>query len=315
MAKIIVLNGTTCAGKSTLAKQLASKGYIHIDGDRTVQEVLLNKAGKIHPKEFDICAKYLNENDFYKLFYNNKTTLPKIALKKLEKDKLIGAQQTLLDCIAEIMPATSSLEVGTEIFNKALLSISQKKDVVIDTFILDNETMALAKRLCNQFENYFILCFCPLEELQRRWGRRNYEALQNETPNLRSPIFIINDLVIMNSFNQEPVQNYIEEVSIEKWKNLIEIAYQDHKSIEGKLNRFNQHFFTKSSIEASISNNGSKNKIVLPNWIETKETIFEKIKEFLGIFDTHAYISPVISHDIFYNTSNNKITYGPQITF
>jgi len=302
MKKVVILCGTTCAGKSTLSKTLSNKGFIHIDGDLTIQELAFEKAGKSCSEEYDLCYRYLSSDELDKLFNYGKSQIPKkFSLTKNEQDQLIFAQKVLIDAVNDLLPTINSSLIMKKIYDKASPYLGSN-DIVVDTFLLNNEIMDSVRKLITGNYIKFILCYCPLKTLRERWIKRNIEAMKNETSNFRSPIFILNDLFLLYDFVKNTTKLSVEMISENSWKNLVAKAYYEHNKVKEYVTRFNRKLIHIISPSHNENN---------PNWSEyeweesktevTDEVISalsDKVKDF-------AYLVPKANFDQLVDTSKS----------
>ncbi|MBN8828188.1 MAG: AAA family ATPase [Sphingobacteriia bacterium] len=145
MNKVIIINGPSCAGKTTIAKEISKQSgnkFAHLQIDKTAEY-----SGTIFPPGFEFAENEIgteNNDDGDKDLFNNN----RLARRKV---------------VASILIATA----------KQLLN--QGIDVVIDTALDGPDAKNLAKYYLEYLSDYnikFIGIYCPLEEKLKRLKTR-----------------------------------------------------------------------------------------------------------------------------------------------
>jgi chloramphenicol 3-O-phosphotransferase len=145
MSKVIIINGPSCAGKTTIAKAICKQmqnKFIHLQIDKTGEF-----SGTIFPEGFKFVENEVgtdrNDDGLKGLFNNNR-----IARRRI---------------VASILLATAR-----ELLNKGF-------NIVIDTALDGPDAQDLAKLYLDYLKKYkimFVGIFCPLEERLKRLTTR-----------------------------------------------------------------------------------------------------------------------------------------------
>jgi chloramphenicol 3-O-phosphotransferase len=145
MYKIIIINGPSCAGKSTIAREICEQSnnqFVHVQIDKAGEFY-----GTIFPKGFQFVKNEVateNNDDALKGLFNNN----RLARRKM---------------VSSIMLATA----------KELLSQGFK--IVIDTALDGPDAQELAKLYIEYLKGYdinFVGIYCPVEERLKRLKTR-----------------------------------------------------------------------------------------------------------------------------------------------
>ncbi|HJK86143.1 MAG TPA: AAA family ATPase [Candidatus Megaira endosymbiont of Nemacystus decipiens] len=172
MNQVIILNGPSCSGKSTIAKEICKQTnnkFVHLQIDKTAQFY-----GTIFPKGFKFAENdpgtEKNDNGLKGLFNNNR-----LARRKVVASILLATARELL---------------------------KQEFNIVIDTALDGPDSKELATFYLHYLNDYkikFIGIYCPLEERLKR--------LKNRTDNL----FLTEEFII-NQTNQYDVFESCKEL-------------------------------------------------------------------------------------------------------
>lgn len=145
MNQVVIINGPSCAGKTTIAKELckiSDNKFVHLQIDKTGEFY-----GTIFPKGFLFAANESgtenNDDGFNCLFNNNR-----LARRKVVASILLGTAKELL---------------------------SQNFNIVIDTALDGPDAKELAHMYLEYLREYQITCigiYCPVEERLKRLKTR-----------------------------------------------------------------------------------------------------------------------------------------------
>ncbi len=143
--RVIIINGPSCAGKTTIAKEICNQSgdqFVHLQIDKTAEfySTIFHKGFKFVENE----AGTENNDDGLKVLFNNN----RLARRKV---------------VASILLATA----------KELLS--QNFSIVIDTSLDGPDAIKLAKFYLEQLKNYnikFVGIYCSVEERLKRLKTR-----------------------------------------------------------------------------------------------------------------------------------------------
>ncbi|OJV16123.1 MAG: hypothetical protein BGO27_02680 [Alphaproteobacteria bacterium 33-17] len=214
MNKVIIINGPSCAGKTSIAKEICRQSgnkFAHLQIDRTAEY-----SGTIFPQGFEFAKNEVgteSNDDGQSLFNNNR-----LARRKI---------------VASILLATSR-----ELLNQGI-------SVVIDTALDGPDAKDLAIYYLKYLKNYdtkFIGIYCPLEE--------RFKRLKTRTDNLHlTEDFVRKQTEVYNVFelNKDLYHTWFDSSKLNAEQIAAKIL-NDDKSIE--IDKIT----LRSSIKSDIDN-------------------------------------------------------------
>ncbi len=208
--KVIVINGISSVGKTTLATFLCKFGFNKISIDDIVIQYVFADLWNIMPDKM-LCAKraLINENDILKIFFRI----------KVNKDQYSSVQIGIIDdfiAIAELIPKHSLMELNDKIYNKAKKFIFSGQNVVIDTLLSTQDEINLFSYCCSYYPISIILLYSSLEENLKKCFARNAEAFKYNLLEFRNPACIIDQYCTFYTCISKRNVNLSDKI-IEKW--------------------------------------------------------------------------------------------------
>ncbi|MBN8827964.1 MAG: GNAT family N-acetyltransferase [Sphingobacteriia bacterium] len=216
MNKVIIINGPSCAGKTTIAKEICKQSgnkFAHLQIDKTAEY-----SGTIFPQGFEFAKNEVgteSNDDGQSLFNNNRFARRKV--------------------VASILLASSK-----ELLNQGI-------SVVIDTALDGPDAKELAKYYLEYLKNYdtkFIGIYCPLEERLKR--------LKTRTDNLHlTEDFVRQQTEVYNVFelNKDVYDNWFDSSKLNAEQIAAKILNDD---IILEIDKFTVRSSIKSDVESLV---------------------------------------------------------------
>jgi predicted kinase len=177
--KLVVLNGVSSSGKTTLSKAIeASYHYKRVSMDDIMSKIFIEKIMQQLPEEL----QSLSHKDIMNVFFRCK-----FAGTSLEVQKLAA----YLEVTQMQLPFPKIERVWKQVYEEMMPSILSGANVVIDLVIYDNEGIQLLRSCLNYYPFTHMLCYVPLEMNLERCAGRNQKALVNSELDIRFPGGII----------------------------------------------------------------------------------------------------------------------------
>lgn len=236
--KVVMINGLSCSGKTTLTKNLSKYGFNRISTDDINDQNILDQLNKLIPSNMSYAQKALiKEDDIKKIFLGhkiNKNKYDTIQIKIIED--LTDALLSVKPCIHYL----SLIEEQEKVYNEAKKYIFSGQNVIIDTVL---ETRSGIDSLSYSFNYYPIvkaLLYSSLEETIRKCFSRNYSSFEDDLFDYRHPLKIVGQYFsfFKTTLHDNSFENYIvlEKVNKIKTKEILTL-------IPHNVYTFSQHVF------------------------------------------------------------------------
>ena len=194
--EVLILNGVSSSGKTTLSQQLFKFGFIHISMDAMLDEIILESTKKVIPEVF--YSNLLTEDEIvcHLCGVPPKKSYTHIQLKEIN---LLDQKRNLI--LENEFPIEKIIR---EMSNKVYKLISHGNNVIVD-ILLDE------KNFCEMFLHYFsfqkkiILLYTPLEKNLLNCYLRNLQSISDMTSNYRMPFTIIEQF--FNIYQPQYIEN------------------------------------------------------------------------------------------------------------
>ena len=223
-AKVIIINGTSSVGKTTLVNNVLKlrTDISKISQDDAYKKLLfdylLNSAAAKDLIEAQQAS--ITEHDIMKVFYGYKVNKYKYQDWQL---RVVDRFKVSSFTTKETQP---HININNVIYQEALQFLALNKDVIVDV-VLDNEAVS---DLCLLFSNYIVsncLLYSPLEENLQKCFMRNILSHDNDLCDFRHPNtiigqyckfykFVSTDRVSANSQILEKVDKIVTKNILEK---------------------------------------------------------------------------------------------------
>lgn len=176
--KLLILNGVSSSGKSTLAAQGKAIGFNVISFDDTVITHMVRAIFHNCPEFYPI-AKHLDFNSFLKVCFG-------LHVNSVDKNPKITSVVQSVFSDAEFIVKIFDLMWG-----QAKVNLLRGENVLIDAVLSSDEKIDLFKQRFLNFKSIIALIYTPLEENLLRCFARNLETIADKTINGRAPALII----------------------------------------------------------------------------------------------------------------------------
>jgi hypothetical protein len=192
MGDVIVLAGTSTAGKSSIIQALRQlePNRIEDGGDLRVSIAILEALRKSHPDQVATLENVMEPLDIPKAMEGNRTWKPHVSEEeKLASEEVIKQLKKFLDDLpqAEFEAMIENLE--PRMFDEAFEHSRRGQSVIFDVLNID----AFAQhRIMRGFDGPLraVLTYCPFHTLESRMNKRNREARESgNLDNLREGAF------------------------------------------------------------------------------------------------------------------------------
>ncbi len=273
---IVILNGTSSAGKSSIGKNLKEEyGFecLHLDTylansfAKWVENRILEETGE---------NVFLERNNPNLILENFKKTITKMNLNEddYDDDKVLTKEEE----IAHINKASA------EMFEEAKRKACDGNNVIVDTIIdFDTEEAYSAiKENLSGFNIKFVLAYCPFKVLAQRVEKRNIEGGAEERA-LVQPLVQFGEVYKAKENDSEII---VDVLTKEDFKQTCKLAKIDFRINDKEVFNEETNFY-----------------------IEKYNKFLEKLKRELG-FDNEEIesvkITPRLSYDLIINTNENS---------
>lgn len=188
-AKVIIINGTSSVGKTTLVNKLLQ---LNVNASKISQDDICDKllfdylSSNPTVKELTEAQQALiKEDDIIKAFYGYKINKHKYQDWQM---KIIDRFKVSSFAIKENKPHTN---INKVIYQEAQQLLLFNKNIIIDAVLDNNQVIS---ELCNLFSNYKVLNFLlysSLEKTIQKCFTRNISSCDNDLFDFRDPRMII----------------------------------------------------------------------------------------------------------------------------
>ena len=163
--KVLVINGVSSSGKTTLAKALTEFGFNHISFDKAYHSVLYSKIAKIIPLIKTV--NLLTKREIIKIIQTKVFSSAQFNIeftnKQNDQIQILEQQIDLIDkSIIRNIQAPSTQEIIEQISEETKKYFFRGENVVVDTVMYSVEDITMFFTLFN-FPKRIILLYSPLE--------------------------------------------------------------------------------------------------------------------------------------------------------
>lgn len=193
---VVVINGPSSSGKSTLSRYIGQYGFNILSLDdiwyeccyNNIIQSSLDQVSISFKEKFSLAKKFLNHRDFLKLI--DGITIKAVCYDEYE-NCLLKEIQELLPTVLQNIVMPSPIEIFDLVYDKAREFIFSGRNVLLDLVV--NEDIYF-DMLSYSFRGYSItigLLYTSFEEGLRRCAQRNYKFLKDITTDYRFPSQVI----------------------------------------------------------------------------------------------------------------------------
>jgi dephospho-CoA kinase len=233
--KVLVINGASSSGKTTLSKVISHFGFIHISMDEVID---------------DIFSEYIN-NEFSVLLPYTKNFLTSgdilsIALRfKIDESKYGKHEMEIIQKLKKQINSAynnikiNTLEIYDRLYEKAVGFIFSGQDVVLDVI---SEDISLLQHSFRSYPMVIGILYSTLEETLKKCFQRNYVALETgSSMEYRSLALVIAQYNFFYKFfsaeNVSKLTPIIDVVSRPALENILEYASHCGRMALANLNK------------------------------------------------------------------------------
>lgn len=182
---VLVLNGVTSSGKTSLAIKLAQHGYERIGLDEVCGKILRQYARQEWADLYQECQANIKKDDFIKLYLGYKIDETKYNKLQVELINQLSEQFKRISNIT-LEKIFADSRIYSKVAQKSQKLLVKGKKVVIDTVIDNDQLLALFKQCMQNQPIFHILLYAPLCSLLSRCKLRNQQAQQEDSCDFRT---------------------------------------------------------------------------------------------------------------------------------
>lgn len=216
--KVLLINGTSSSGKTTICKYLSNFGFNLISVDELYDNVLLDFLDKFS-KNISYVNSFLIDGDAKRILSGYKVKEDNYSKNQLATIEIL---QDEINHIVKHNSLPNKIEIYHKIYEKAKKYIFSGQDVVIDILVNEN-SLNMLSYCFNYYPMKVALLYCSLEENLEKCFSRNSISLKTNTVDFRYPAMIVDQY---NKF-----YSFVSEDSVSKEDNVIEMVNKDNARI------------------------------------------------------------------------------------
>ncbi len=287
--KLIVINGPSSSGKTTISRCLEKFGFNTLSIDDIWYECFYNKVLDQHENQkiknsITLVKGLLTQEDFIRLIDG----LPLRYNKFLEHEKnAIDNLRSEIPNIFRSMELPSPIEIFDTAYEKAREFLFLGRNIILDLVVSDVKYFSVLSYCFRYYPLNIALMYTPLDEGLKRCGQRNYKFFKSISIDYRYPGQVISQyLDFYNMHGESSVSISPLEVLFKKnIKKVLKNAVQQQNLLDNFLKERNideiSQLQTTHNIHSQI------------------DFVLEKINSFPG--DT-TYVFPKVDYDILIRT-------------
>ena len=197
--KVIVINGVSSSGKTTLTGHLEQYGFNRVTIDDIHDQHYIGYLSSAIPDLMFKVKDFLTPNDFWKVLLQFKIDATKYS--NFQQRYIIKLQSYLSDNSEDIaMKCPSRMEVYDMIYGQAKQFIFSGLNVAIDLIMTSNSQIELFSYCFNKYPMSVVLLYLPLEENLERCFSRNYTSEKYDLIDSRLPSEILDGYSLLYKF-------------------------------------------------------------------------------------------------------------------
>jgi predicted kinase len=198
--KILLLNGVTSSGKTTVSQQLSKlDGFVHINKDHVIDNIIYGLFEKYAPNVI-LNAKKLNISDQdIKNIICGRSKKSFVLRLPDKKQRLFEELLFLTESFLNEVQKPSIHYIYEEIQREATSAITNGRSVVIDAVMLDPERIKTLKNIFDPIPIVTVLLYSPLQKNLRKCFARNFKAHINLEHNFRMPAWVMEQFILLYS--------------------------------------------------------------------------------------------------------------------
>ena len=197
--KVVVINGVSSSGKTTLANYFQYSGFHRISIDDIYDQLYKNYLSSTIPDLIFKLGSFLSQSDFWKMLLQYQINLAQYS--DYEQEDIIELQ-TYLTNNSEQISATcpSDMEIYDIIYEKSKKFIFSGQNVVIDLVMVNDTQVDLFSFCFNNYPVSTILLYLPLEENLKQCFLRNHNSSNKDLVDCRFPNQVLDLYLLFYKF-------------------------------------------------------------------------------------------------------------------
>jgi hypothetical protein len=208
--KVLVINGVSSVGKTTLSKYLDKFGFNRISTDDVSDQYLFEDIMSIIPHEILHAQKALiNKEDIFKILSDIKVNKSKYSYTQIQ---VINNLEIIIPTIKDLLLDRSLVEINDRMYNEAKQFIFSGQNVVIDTVITEQYQIDLFSYCFRYYPFSMVLLYSSLEENLKKCFVRNELSFKNDVLDFRKPGLIIDQYCSIYKFVSRDTVTLIDKV-------------------------------------------------------------------------------------------------------
>ncbi len=232
--KVVIINGTSSSGKTTLSKYINKFGFNIINSDDTYDELLFNYLSK-SVSDMPLLKTFLNSIDLISIMYGYKIQERKYSEKQIKIIKIIQDSINLL-ILNSRYPVITKKELYDSMYEKSKKYVFSGQNVLLDLVARDEDTINMLRYSFNSYPLKTCLLYSNLAENLKKCFLRNYISLKNDEANFRNCSMIMSQYKDLYKFKlKQDISStdiVLEKIDKKEILNILDIAiFHEHNLI------------------------------------------------------------------------------------
>lgn len=242
LGKIIVINGVSSSGKTTIVKLLSKFGFTAITCDDTIENILLESLNSRNHILFLDSKKMLPHNNILEIMFN--TMLGKSNDEGNYDVNQLSIVKDLEKSFIEIIKKLQAIDITRlqydKIYDNATKYILSGQNVVIDIVMESNSEIDDFVRCFNNTPMFLGLLYKPLiDNLQNCLSRNMLSDSSHNPKDFRDPSIIVTQYFNFYNFKSfDNVESQDQDVIVEKVQKGTIKSSELSNSVSEELNKF-----------------------------------------------------------------------------
>lgn len=224
--KVLIINGVSSSGKTTLTDHLAKYGFIRVNPDEAREEILIKKFKEAIPNLVTFAEEFLPQHVLCKILLGYKVDSSKYTCSH---QQLITTLKNQVKLVTEkvIREFPSEQVIFDLTYQKSQKFIFSGQNIVVDVVLTDDSDVTLFSSCFRGHPITTILLYASLEENLNRCFLRNELSFKNDTFEYRDPAWVIKQYFQFYGHEAEKNDQAIGKVNKENTKLILKKAI-DH---------------------------------------------------------------------------------------
>lgn len=232
--KVVIINGTSSSGKTTLSTYINKFGFYVIKSDDTYDELLFNYLSN-SISDMPLLKIFLNSIDLISIMHGYKIQEQKYSKPQIKIIKIIQDNINLL-ILNSRYPVITKKELYDSMYEKSKQYIFSGQNVLLDLVARDEDTINMLRYSFNYYPLKICLLYSNLAENLKKCFLRNYISLKNDEANFRTCSMVMNQYKDFYKFKLKQDINstdtVLEKINKKEILNILDIAiFHEHNLI------------------------------------------------------------------------------------